>query len=330
MGLDKVRAAVIGVGNMGKHHVRNYFEVESSELVAIVDLNETLGAELAAKYKCRYYKDYLDMIKAEMPQLVTIAVPTKHHHRVGIDVMNHGIHVLMEKPIATSTEKAKELIECSKRNNVKLMVGHIERFNPGVRKLKEIMDRDELGEITSVIARRVGVFPPQIKDANVIIDLAVHDIDIINWLLGKYPDTVYSSGGRALASDREDYAEIFLRYGNISGYIQVNWITPVKIRNLAITGINGYAELNYITQRLQLFFSRYSKSEDDFGDFVIKFGEPERIDVEVEQKEPLKAEIESFIWSIQNDLPPKVTGEDGLAALEIALKSVRDIAYERY
>lgn len=320
--LNKVRTAVIGVGNMGRYHVRNYFEIKTSNLVAIADLNEDLGKGIAAKYRCKFYKNYNDMIKKEKPEAVSIVVPSKYHHKVGIEVMDKGINVLMEKPIATTLKEAKELIDCANTSKVKLMVGHIERFNPGVIKLKKIIDNDELGEITSIISRRVGVFPPQIKDSNVIIDLAVHDIDIINYLLEREPIEVFSNGGRALVDSQEDYAEIFLKYGNISGFIQVNWITPVKIRSIAVTGTKGYAELNYITQKLQLFSSRYSKVEDSFGDFVIKFGEPEKRDIEVRQKEPLRAEIEAFLKSILKNNHCPVPGEDGLKALKIALRSM--------
>ncbi len=320
--LKKVRTAVIGAGSMGRHHVRNYFEVEEGELVAIADIDERQGRDLSSKYRCKYYRDYTEMVEKESPEAVTIAVPSSLHHKVGTDLMSRGIHVLIEKPIATTLKEAKELINCAKLNEVKLMVGHIERFNSGVAKLKEIIEKGELGEVTSVIARRVGLFPPRIKDANVIIDLAVHDIDIINYLLNKEPNEVFSNGGRAIVDGREDYAELFLKYGNTSGFIQVNWITPVKIRNIAVTGTKGYAELNYITQKLQLFRSRYSKSEDSFGDFVIKFGEPERKDIKIEPKEPLKMEIKAFLKSILENKPSPISGEEGLKALKTALYSI--------
>jgi UDP-N-acetylglucosamine 3-dehydrogenase len=323
-----LKTAVIGIGNMGRHHVRNYSEIETSNLVAVADLNKELGQECAKKYNCNYYKNYLEMLETEKPEAVSVAVPSKFHHEVGINVMSKDIHALIEKPIATTIDDANGLIDCAKKYKVKLMIGHIERFNPGVIKLKEIIKDGKLGEITSIVAKRVGVFPPQIKDANVLIDLGVHDIDIINYLLEREPDEVVGNGGRALVDNREDYAEIFLKYGNTTGFVQVNWITPVKIRNLAVTGTKGYAELNYITQKLQLFYSNYSKIIDSFGEFVFKFGEPESVNVEVEQKEPLKAEIESFLNSIIYNVPVKTSAESGLKALEIALDSMKIISYK--
>lgn len=329
-GLKKLKTAVIGVGNMGKYHARNYFEIERSNLLAISDLNEALGEELADKYKCKYYPDYLEMLRIEKLDAVTIAVPSKYHFEVGQNVLKRGVHSLIEKPIAMTKEEGEALIKTAKNSKVKLMVGHIERFNPGVIKLKEIISSGKLGEIISIIARRVGVFPPQIKDANVIIDLAVHDIDIINYFFDKEPDQIIANGGRAITQNREDYAELFLTYGDATGFIQVNWITPVKIRSIAVTGSKGYAELNYITQKLQLFSSRFTKAEDTFGDFVIKFSEPEKIDIDVEQKEPLKAELESFLEAVASDKEPKTPGEAGLRALNIALEAIKSINNEEH
>lgn len=323
--MEKIRTAVIGIGNMGKHHVRNYFEITNSNLVAIADLNEELGKETANKYGCKYYKDYIEMIEAEKPIAVTIAVPSKFHHKVALDVISRGINVLLEKPIAMTEKEADEIIAAANKHNSKLMIGHIERFNPGVIRLKKLMDSGDLGKITSIIARRVGIFPPQIKDANVLVDLGVHDIDIINYLLERLPNKISSNGGKALLDSREDYAEVFMNYGDISGYVQVNWITPVKIRNLAVTGEKGYAELNYITQKLTVYKSIVTKEDDGFGDFVIKFGEPEAIDLEVDTKEPLKAEIESFLAATSGKNSIVTTGEDGREALKIALEAQRQL-----
>jgi UDP-N-acetylglucosamine 3-dehydrogenase len=200
-------------------------------------------------------------------------------------------------------------------------VGHIERFNPAVQKLKEIIKHGKLGEITSIIARRVGIFPPQIKDANVFLDLAVHDIDIFNYLLERDPREVYAKAGRALSSRREDHAVITLDYGKAACMVQVNWITPVKVRNLAVTGTKGYAELDYISQELKVFESIYERTYDSFGDFVIKFGTSKESKVDVTTEEPLKAELEGFVECVKEGKKPAVSGEDGLKAVELAILS---------
>ncbi len=311
-----INIAVIGVGNIGKHHARNYYELPTSNLVAISDLNETIGKELAKKYSCKFYKDYKEMLKKEDIDAISIAVPTSLHKQVALDVLNANKHILLEKPIADTIKNAEEIIKKAKEKNLKLMVGHIERFNPAITKLKSIIDEGQLGDITTVMVRRVGLYPPQIKE-NVVIDLAIHDIDIFNYLLNSLPSNSYCLTGKALVNQKEDYADILLKYNNTNAFIQVNWITPIKIRKLNITGTKGYAELDYITQELTLYKSNYKKEFNDFED-VVKFSKPDKIEIGVENKEPLKAEIEAFLTSIEEDKEPPVTGQEALEALRIA------------
>jgi len=319
-----VNVAVIGVGNMGKHHARVYSELPEANLVAVCDNDEQRAKEIAERFGCRYYTDYLEMLEKERKNIeaVSIAVPTKFHKTVALQCMERGLHILVEKPIADNIENAQAIIESADDNSVKLAVGHVERFNPAVQKLKEMTDRGELGEITTIIARRIGVFPPQIKDANVIIDLAIHDIDIFNYLLGRAPVKVSVGSGKALINHREDFADILLDYGGVNAFVQANWITPVKIRSLAVTGTKGYAELNYITQELVVHKSRFMDI-DDFSD-VVQFGTPEKIIVKVGEEEPLKLELSNFLSAVENDKQPTVTGQDALMALRVALNALGD------
>jgi UDP-N-acetylglucosamine 3-dehydrogenase len=317
-----LKAAVIGVGNMGKHHARLYSRIPSAELVAVSDLSEQLGREIAGQFSCKFYRDFREMLKKESIDVVSVVVPTRLHRDVAVACLEAGKHVLVEKPISDNIESAKRIIETARRKGVRLAVGHVEHFNPAVQKLKELVDAGKLGQVTSLMAKRVGLFPPQIKDANVVIDLATHDIGVFSYILGKEPTKIYASAGNALINKREDYAEIFLGYNGTNGMIQVNWITPVKIRNLSVTGTKGYAELNYISQELTLYESRYERKFGDFGDFVVKFGEPKRIEVPIEKAEPLKLELESFLRAVEKGQEPLVNGEVGLKTLEIALKAI--------
>ena len=320
-----VRVGVIGLGNMGKHHARNYFNIENVELVAVCDLNTELADLTAKKFSCKAYYDYKKMLEDEQIDAVSIAVPTSFHKEVSIYCIEKKIDVLIEKPIAACVEDAKEIILKAQENGVILQVGHVERFNPAVQKLKEIILQGRLGEVTSIIARRVGAVPVQVRDTNVIIDLAVHDIDIINYLHGSTPDKIMSNIGKAMIEEREDYAEIFLKYGKKSGFIQVNWITPLKIRNLTVTGSKGYAELDYVSQELLIYESNYTKEMvDEYGDYVIKYGIPDKTQVGVEKAEPLYLELSSFINCVQTRSQPLVDGEKGLQALKIALEVLRD------
>lgn len=317
--MAKLKVAVIGVGIMGKNHARVYSELSECELVAVADLNEENAKETASKFKCNYYTSHKEMLDKESVDAVSIVIPTKNHKEVALDVINKGINLLLEKPIAGNLKDAEEIIKKAKEKKIKLLIGHIERFNPAVIKLKRIIDEGKLGVITSIIARRVGLFPLRIKDANIVIDVSVHDIDIIRYFMGRDPDEVYTSGSKSLNSDREDQVVALLKYGQANGIIQSNWITPIKIRNLSVTGTKGYAELDYITQELTLYESNYEETYDDYGDFIIKFGKPNKIELGIMNKEPLKAEIEHFLKCASGKEEPLVSGEEGLATLKIAL-----------
>ncbi len=314
-----LNVGVIGLGNMGKHHVRNYSNLSTASLVAVCDVQADIAKQFEDQYHCRAFTDLDQMLDQANLDAVSITVPTRFHYEIAKKVIQSGVHLLVEKPICDSVADSEELIQLAKDHKVTLMVGHIERFNPAVIALKKLIDDGHLGKVTSLISKRVGAFPAQIKDANVIIDLAVHDIDIFSFLLNKNPDQIHGNAGRALIDGREDYAEIFLAYGDQNGFIQVNWITPIRIRNLAVTGTKGYAELNYMTQELTTYQSNYHQDFDNFGDYIIKFGIPNKQEVLIEKKEPLALELAHFISCIQTQSSPLITGEVGLKALDIAL-----------
>jgi len=321
-----MNVAVIGVGNMGQHHARNYSEMPGVDLLAIADLDAKNGKTLAERFKCRYYSDYCEMLSKEKIELVTIAVPTKLHKKIALDCIKKGINILIEKPIAATVAEAKEIVAAAKAKKVKFTVGHIERFNPAVLKLKEMVDDGKLGEIVSINTYRLGPMPVQIKDANVVVDIGVHDIDLINWFYGKLPTQIAATGGNALNKFQQDYAEIFLKYGRSAGVVKANWITPQKIRRMAVSGTNAYVELNFITQELDLYESEYKTESNDFGEFVIKFGQPrDKKMIKVDSVEPLKAEIKAFIKAIKENKPPAVTAREAIDALDIACKVDRMI-----
>ncbi|MCX6775011.1 MAG: Gfo/Idh/MocA family oxidoreductase [DPANN group archaeon] len=317
-----LNVGVIGIGNMGKHHARVYSEL-GANLVAVSDVNEVVGKEIASRFKCKFYKDYKEMLKNEKFDIVSVVVPNSFHKDVALACINSGVNVLVEKPIANTVEDAKEIIAAAKKANVKLAIGHIERFNPAVLKLKEVLQEGKLGNIVSIISRRVGLFPSQLKDANVVTDLAIHDIDVLSYLLGKNPkEVLFAKSGLALNNKREDFADIMLNFDPEIAFVQVNWITPVKIRNLCVTGTNGYAELNYATQELTLFESNFEKTFDNFGEFMIKFSAADAKPANIVKGEPLKLEIKNFMDCVEKNQNSYVSGEDGLRALEITLQAL--------
>lgn len=313
-----LRVGVIGVGSMGVNHARVYSQLDDVKLCAVADFDAERANQVAARFHTNAYADYREMLERVKPDAVTIAVPTRGHLQVAMDVICAGVHLLVEKPLAATVAEAETIVRAARAANLILAVGHIERFNPAVQELKRRVDEGALGEISSVVAKRVGVMPPQVKDANVIIDLAVHDIDLLNYFFGELPASVFATAGHALLAERYDHAEIFLRYKNAGCFVQVNWITPLKIRTLSVTGEAGHAELNYVTQKLELYETTLAREYDTFGDFVIRFGDARKTTLPIVAREPLRAELEDFAAAIRTRAAPTVTGEDGVKALRVA------------
>ena len=320
----KLNAGVIGVGNMGRHHARNYYEIPGITLVAVADSDPKVVKGIADKFKVRAYTDYHQMLEKEKLDIVSIAVPTGLHRKVALDCIAKGIHILIEKPIAATVAEAKEIVAKARKKGIKFTVGHIERFNPAVLKLKEMIEAGRLGDIVTIATFRLGPTPTRIRDANVVIDIAVHDIDIMNWFFGKLPEKVTARGGNALHRTQEDHVEAFLNYGQGTGLLVANWITPLKVRRLTVSGKKAYVELNYITQELDFYATNIMPIYDDFGDFLIKFGETQdKKVISVKNIEPLRAEIMAFIDCIKKNCRPMVTAREAIEALDIAHKISR-------
>ncbi|MCP5266385.1 MAG: Gfo/Idh/MocA family oxidoreductase [Burkholderiaceae bacterium] len=323
--MDKIRYAVVGVGNMGKHHARAAHELPELELVGVVDANLEQGQAIARLYGCEAFTDLGEMVRSCRPQAVSVCVPTSLHERIGLACIELGLNMLMEKPIAGSVEEGERLIDAARQRGVVLMAGHIERYNPAVLKVKEMIDRGDIGKVVSIMARRVGVFPPQIKDANIAVDLAIHDIDVANYLLGETPLRVTSEKRRNHIELREDSVELFLRYSNASAFIQANWITPVKIRKLNITGTDGYIDMDYVNQRILYYKSNYEKYREDpghvggYADYVLKYLEPDLTEINVAKREPLKEEILHFLRGVRGE--EAIDPAYAIDALRVALEA---------
>ena len=313
-----VRACVIGVGRMGANHARCLYELPEAQLLAIADASDERVAELSSRFECRGYTDHREMLAEERPDAVVVAVPTPMHAQVAFDVIGAGCHVLIEKPLAEDADQARQIIDFAREKGVRLAVGHVERFNPAVRKLKEIMAEGQLGRILSISTRRVGLPSPHFRETNVVVDLAVHDLDVIRFLLGETPRVLSSVTGRLSLGPSEDYADILLLTGDVPCVIQVNWVTPIKVRTLSVVGDAGYAELNYITQTIDLYRHQATEPNPSYAELVERFGQPERETIHRAGEEPLKAELKSFFRAIESGEEPEAGGEAGLAALELA------------
>ncbi|MEM2094159.1 MAG: Gfo/Idh/MocA family oxidoreductase [Candidatus Bathyarchaeia archaeon] len=297
--MDKVGFGVIGAGFWGKNHSRVLAELPNTELVAVCDIDSSRAQEVARKYGAEWYTNLEEFLKRTDVGAVCVCTPTTTHATVSLAALSRGKHLLIEKPIADSVESARKIVNAVRRRDLLVMVGFIERFNPGLQRLKNLIESGALGDIVLVFARRVGRWPERVGDVGVIKDSAIHDLDLMRYLFNEEPLSVYARAG-SLGHKFEDYAEIMLKFSGIrSGFVEANWLTPRKIRTLTVTGKEGIAVLDFITQEIVL---------ENAYETVIK---------KHEWKEPLKAELEHFATSIQEGRQPDVTAYDGLRALEI-------------
>ncbi|MFH1052988.1 MAG: Gfo/Idh/MocA family oxidoreductase [Candidatus Woesearchaeota archaeon] len=318
--MEKLNFAVIGTGNMGKNHVRLLNEIDNVNLVAISDANSDQLNKISSIYKVKQYIDYKNLLDSEKLDAVIIAVPTSLHKQVAFDVIDKGINVLIEKPIASTVEDAQDIISKAREKNVKLMVGHVERFNPAVTELKKRVDNKEIGKIYKFSVARSSPFPTRILDVGVVIDLAVHDLDIISNINNSRITHIYAQTEKRIHSSNEDMLCSQLSFENgVIGLLNIDWLTPVVIRELSITGEKGMFRLNYLTQ--ELYFYKNSASEDyDYSSSILSVTAGDMMKINIQKQEPLRLELESFIECIKENKDPKVTGEQGLLALELALK----------
>nr|WP_321497952.1 UDP-N-acetylglucosamine 3-dehydrogenase [uncultured Methanolobus sp.] len=298
-----LRVGVIGAGAMGKNHIRIYSEMPGVELAGISDIDRDLVESLAQQYNTKAFTDYKEMLASGI-DAVSIVVPTKMHRQVAIDAIEAGAHVLVEKPIADTVENADAIISAAREKGRLVMVGHIERFNPAVIKLKEIIESGLLGKIVSISTTRVGPYNPRIRDVGVILDIGVHDIDVISYLYGSDVNQVYAVAGADIHSF-EDHATIHMRLDHeFSGLVEVNWLTPHKVRKLTAVGVGGVAYLDYMDQTVELHDSGWIRK------------------AKIEQKEPLRNELEYFIDCINTGRQPNPSGTDGKHALKVSLAAI--------
>jgi predicted dehydrogenase len=319
-----LKAAVIGVGSMGQHHARVYTALPSTTLVGVADIDAGRGEQIASTYGVPAYTDYRELLHTQEPDLVTVAVPTSLHEAVATRAMENGAHVLIEKPIAATIAEGQRLIEHARRLDRKLMVGHIVRFDPAIQALKRHLDDGELGRIFQIMCRRVGPFPARIRDVGVVIDLAPHDLDIMRFVSSDEPVRVYAETQQEIHTAHEDLVTALLHFRTgLTGVLEINWLTPTKVREVVVLGERGMFRVDSLTK--DLFFYENAQANGQLWDAleVLKgVSEGRMVRYPLRRYEPLKAELEAFVTAVLNDEEVPVTGEDGIAALRLALALV--------
>jgi UDP-N-acetylglucosamine 3-dehydrogenase len=298
---------------MGRNHVRVYSELPDVELAGIADIDPALTQSLAKKYRTKPFSDYQELLQENL-DAVSIVVPTSLHREIALAAADAGANMLIEKPIADSVSAASFIIEAASKNQLKLMIGHIERFNPVIPVIKKEIAETEVSliEIT-----RIGPFPPRIKDVGVVIDLATHDIDLLRYITGSEFKRIYSLSSRNLAPHEDAAILLFQMENGILGRITVNWLTPFKVREINIATREKFIKASLIDQKVATY-SKYKENDS----YLVK-------ELSVPLGEPLRLELQAFVDSINNGTQSPITGEEGLKALEVALRCLgKDIEKE--
>ncbi len=307
--MDKLRVAVVGAGHLGSSHAKTYHALQkrsSISLVGVCDINEEVAKAVARKYDTSYFTDYHSLI--DKVDAVNIVVPTSLHYMVAKDFLKAGVHVLIEKPITKTIEEANELIKLAKKKGVIIQVGHIERFNSAIRAVEPLLLHPKFIE-----CKRLGSIKKKnrIKDVGVVLDLMIHDIDIILGLVNSKVKHI-EAVGISTVSDHEDLANVRLTFqNNAIADITASRVTKEETRTIRIFQEQSYILLDYLHQEAFLFHGSDKKLEKN--------------KIRIRKKEPLKVELKSFIGCVRNKKKPVVSGQEGKEALQVALDILEKI-----
>jgi predicted dehydrogenase len=291
------------------------------ELVAVCDADPDVAREIASRYNAAAYQDYHKMLDAVCPDAVSVTVPTSRHEELALASLDAGAHVLVEKPIAATLEGGRLMIEKARSVNRQLMVGHIVRFNPAMQQLKQRLQNGEIGRFFQIFCRRVGPFPARIRDFGVVIDLAPHDIDLMRFLTGMEPIRVFCETGQRINTRSEDLLLGLMRFPDgVTGALEINWLTPTKVREVTVLGERGMFRVDDLTQDLY-FYENAEVGQNVWPAMQTLKGvsEGSMTRFAIQRHEPLKAELQAFVSAIETGDHVPVSGEDGLVALRLAL-----------
>ena len=280
--------------------------------MAVCDVNRDRAKAVADRFGVKAYTSSSRMLKNEAIEAVSVCTWSTRLAKEALKALKAGRHVLVEKPMATHTKQAEMLLETAERNGLHLTVGFLMRFIPGLQHIRDAVENKKLGELVCATAKRVSQWPERIGDVGVVKDTAIHDIDVVRFISGEDPISVYAKAGSMRHRKFEDYAQIMLTFEDgKSAFIESNWITPYKTRILTVTGSEAIMRLDYITQELWI--------EDAKENLQPRFP----------WQEPLKLELQHFADCVLEKKKPVITGVDGLKALKIAEAALRSSAKNR-
>jgi predicted dehydrogenase len=330
---ERVKIAVIGVGHLGKNHARVLKELPAAELVAVADTNEKTAQTIAERFHCEAVTDYRQL--AGRVEAVSIVVPTKHHFEVAKWAFEHGLHALVEKPMAYTVEECHKLVELAKQHKRILQVGHIERFNPALRSI-----RNAINTVAFIEADRLSPYPFRSTDVGVVMDVMIHDLDIILSIVGSEVEDIQAVCTPVLSKRHEDIASARLTFKNgCVANITASRISDKSVRKMRIFTADRYLNLDFAGKQAWIYSKTPKLDQDDFHvenldisgiDDLMQFVFNDLIRVEqvvIGEEEPLKEELKHFLNAVRTGDRPQVGGEEGLAAIQLAhdiLNSARE------
>jgi predicted dehydrogenase len=314
---DKIRVGVIGTGHMGQYHVNVARQIIDGTLVGIYDADSDRAKLIAEKYETNPFSDLNTLF--DKVDAVIIAAPTFLHYQIAKDALNSGKHVLVEKPITETVAQAKEIVELANSKKLVLQVGHVERFNGAILELGKIVDTPMLVE-----SRRLAPFNARIKDVGVVLDMMIHDIDIVLNLVNSKVVELHASGSK-FVSNHEDVASVVLKFENgCIANITASRNTQSKIRTLNITDKDKYIKLDFTDQEIELH--RQATSNTQLSSEQIRYKQESIVEkIFVHKDNPLKQEHEHFVKCILGKTQPHVLGEKDIQTLEIAHRIIKEI-----
>ncbi len=307
---EVLRAGVIGVGYLGRFHARIYNDMEGVDLVGVADTDRETADRVAKEYDTRALYDPMALL--DEVDVVSVVVPTSLHRQVAVPYLEKGIHMLLEKPVASTLEDARVIVETARKHGATLQIGHLERFNAGIMALA-----DHVNEPRFIEAHRLGPFVERATDVDVVTDLMIHDIDIILSLVGDKLTSI-SATGTPVLTDHVDIANARLEFANGAvANVTASRVSSKKFRRIRVFGRNSYRAINFVDQQLEVAYPGDIPDGQKYPEIIYETHS-------ITPSQPLDAELEHFIDVIRKGDEPLVTGEDGMEALRVAMQ-VADI-----
>ncbi len=302
--MQKTKVGVVGIGSLGSIHARIYAGLADAKLVAVVDSDLKRAKKVARSLRCQYFSDYQQLFG--LVEAASIVVPTQLHYRVARDFLKQNIHLLVEKPFTSTVQEADELLSLGKTKDLVLQVGHVERFNAAVQAIQKLPGKPRFIE-----CHRLGSFASRVKDVGVVLDLMIHDIDIVLGMVDSPVESIQAVGVNVL-TEHEDIANARLNFKNGAvANITASRISPKSMRKIRLFQENAYISLDYEAQEALIYEKRGKQIT--------------RRKINIRKEKPLQKELQSFIQCVQEKKPPLVSGLQGRDALAIATEILEKI-----